>query len=145
MTKRRKNKRQQPKEPEDVLAGRASVTALELIRMIHRINPTKENRGKTETQERYRIKARLQSLLINEFKNSLRVLPVPDDQALVSLQLKHFDENGCHALVSELDDEAISWVKMAVDLGTGGQDMSLGSPGKDAPSPGDAKGKKPLK
>lgn len=145
MAKRRKNKRKQPKDPEDILAGRASVTALELIRMIHRINPTKENIGKRETQERYRTKARLQSLLIHKFKDSLQVLPDPVDPGLVSLQLKHFDENACHALVSELDDQAISWVKMEVDLGPGGQDKPHISPGNDSPSPGMAKANKPLK
>ncbi len=145
MAKKRKNKRQQHGEPEDILAGRVAVTALELIRMIHRINPTKENRGKIETRERYRIKARLQSLLINEFKDSLRVLPDPSDPGLVSLQLKHFDENACHALVSELDDGAISWVKMAVDLGSGGQDPSSLSLGREvSPLPGTGKANKPL-
>lgn len=120
MAKRRKHKRQQPKDPEDILSGKTVVTALELIRVIHRINPTKENRGKQETRERYRIKARLQSLLIHEFKDILRVVPDPDNPDLVSLQLKHFDDNACHALISELDDEAISWVRMEMDLGPHG-------------------------
>ncbi|MCP4116287.1 MAG: hypothetical protein GY737_12945 [Desulfobacteraceae bacterium] len=131
MAKRRKNKRKHPMDPEDILAGKTPVTALELIRLIHRINPTKENRGKRETRERYRIKARLQSLLIHEFKDSLRVVPDPGNHGLVSLQLKHFDENGCHALISELDDEAISWVRMEMDLGPGGEDTPPPSPGKD--------------
>ncbi|MDA3788861.1 MAG: hypothetical protein PF503_10260 [Desulfobacula sp.] len=116
--KKRKNKRLQHKELEDILAGRVSVTALELIRLIRRINPTKKNIAQKETEKRYRIKAQLQSLFINKFKNNLQVIPDPNDERLVSLKLKHFDENACHAMVSELDDQARSWIQIQMNLET---------------------------
>lgn len=116
--KKRKNKKLQHKELEDILAGRVSVTALELIRLIRRINPTKKDIAQKETEKRYRIKAQLQSLFINKFKNDLQVIPDPNDERLVSLKLKHFDDNACHAVVSELDDQARSWVQMEMDLET---------------------------
>jgi len=101
---------------EAVLSGRKTVTALELVRMIHRINPTGEKFSVGETRERYRIKADLQSLLVNKFKTSIEVVPDAEDENLVSLVLKHFDENGCHALVRELDFEARSWVQQEIDV-----------------------------
>jgi len=113
--KKRKNKRLRHKELEDILTDRVSVTALELIRLIRRINPTKKDIARRETEKRYRIKARLQSLFINKFKNDLQVIPDPNDERLVSLKLKYFDENACHAMVSELDDPARSWVQMEMN------------------------------
>jgi len=116
--KKRKNKRLQNKELEDILAGRVSVTALELIRLIRRVNPTNKDIAQREAEKRYGIKAQLQSLFINKFKNNLQVIPDPNDERLVSLKLKHFDENACHAVVSELDDPARSWVQMEMNLET---------------------------
>lgn len=116
--KKRKNKKLEDKKLEDILEGRVSVTALELIRLIRRINPTKKDIAQMETEKRYKIKAQLQSLFINKFKNDLQVIPDPNDERLVSLKLKYFDENACHAMVSELDDPARSWVQMEMNLET---------------------------
>jgi len=113
--KKRTKKQNLNRNIKEILAGKISVTALELIRLIHKINPTREDASNAETRNRYSLKAQLQSLLIQKFKDNLIVMPDPDNPELVSLQLKHFDENACHALVQELDDAARSWVKMEMD------------------------------
>jgi hypothetical protein len=110
--KKRTKKQNLNRNIKEILAGKISVTALELIRLIHRINPTREDTNKGDTRKRYSLKAQLQSLLIQKFKDNLVVMPDLDNPELVSLQLKHFDENACHALVQALDEEARSWVKM---------------------------------
>ncbi|MBW2205026.1 MAG: hypothetical protein JRF52_13380, partial [Deltaproteobacteria bacterium] len=112
----KKKKRRTQLDPYEVLEGKAPVTALELIRLIHRINPTNTEVAAKKASERYRVKARLQSLLIREFKESLHVeIPEPQNPQLVGLRLLHFDEDACHALIHELEDDARSWIRRRID------------------------------
>ncbi len=119
MAKKHKKKKQKPLDPHQVAQGRVSVTPLELVRLIHSVNPTKRGYQKKKQTEQYQLKAELQSLLINQFADSVTVMAVdPENAHLVSLQLKDFDEDGCHALLPELDDAARSWAQMQIDLQT---------------------------
>jgi len=116
MSKKRKKKKKQHVDPYDVLEGRINVTSYELIRLIHRVNPTKESLGAKKEAERYKLKARLQSLLIRQFYDGLLVeQPDPGNPQLVSLDLRYFDEDACHALIPELDPDARSWVQSQID------------------------------
>ncbi len=116
MSKKRKKKKKQHVDPYDVLEGRVNVTSYELIRLIHRVNPTKEHLDNKKESERYKLKARLQSLLIRQFYDGLLVeQPDPGNQQLVSLNLRYFDEDACHALLPELDPDARSWVQRQID------------------------------
>ncbi len=72
MSKKRKKKKQDI-DPYEVLAGRIKVTSHELIGLIHRVNPTKEGLEDKKASERYKTKARLQSLLIRQFCDRLLV------------------------------------------------------------------------
>lgn len=112
----KKKKRRTQLDPYEVLEGKAPVTALELIRLVHRINPTNTEVAAKKASERYRVKARLQSLLIREFKESLHVeIPEPQNPQLVGLRLLHFEEDACHALIHELEDDAGSWIRRRID------------------------------
>ena len=129
MAKKRKKKKHKPIDPQKVAQGQVSVTPLELVRLIHAVNPTKRGYQKKKQAEQYRLKTELQSLLINQFADSLNLVLV-EDPHLISLQLKHFDEDGCHALLSELDDAARSWAQMQIDLQTAPSSKSSRSQGK---------------
>ena len=116
MSKKRRKKKKQHVDPYDVLEGRVNVTSHELIRLIHRVNPTKEHLDTKKESELYKLKARLQSLLIRQFYDGLLVeQPDTGNPQLVSLNLRYFDEDACHALLLELDPDARSWVQRQID------------------------------
>jgi hypothetical protein len=117
MAKRRKKKKSKKLDPLDVLNNKIPVTALELIRLIHRVNPTGKGYRTGKQQKLYQLKAQLQSLLINRFRDSLKVTREdPDNPGLISLEMKHFQEDACHALLTEFDDDARSWIQEQIDL-----------------------------
>lgn len=131
MSKKRKKKKKQHVDPYDVLEGRVNVTSYELIRLIHRVNPTKEHLDTKKESERYKLKARLQSLLIRQFYDGLLVeQPDPGNPQLVSLNLRHFDEDACHALLPELDPDARSWVQRQIDEAASEGDAEADEPPK---------------
>ena len=99
MARKRKNKKKI--QPEDLLAERTSATARDLIRMIHRINPTKEGVEPRKAAPKYRLKARLQSLLIRRFGEGLSIeQPDVNRPQLIGIRLRNFDEDACHALIA---------------------------------------------
>ncbi len=119
MAKKKKSKKQRL-NPRDVLDGKMSVTALDLVRLIHRINPTPLNIASREVSDRYELKSQLQSLLIRQFRESLIIeQPDPDNPELVGFRLKHFNEDACHAMVRDLDEDVRSRVRMYLDTGGG--------------------------
>ncbi len=112
----RKHKKKKAIKPDDLLVERIPATALDLIRMIHRINPTKEEVGPQKAAHRYRLKARLQSLLIRRFGDGLSVeQPDVNQPQLIGIRLRNFSEDACHALIHELDEDARSWAQRQID------------------------------
>jgi hypothetical protein len=103
-------------DPEDVLSGRVKLTAVELLDLIHRVNPTGRDRGAREEALRYAQKSRLQSLLIHRFAESLEVVPDADREGTVSLHHRGHGRDGCHAVVAALDEDARAWVQLQLDL-----------------------------
>ena len=130
---------------EAVLRGRVRLTPLELIRLIHRVNPSGESLAASRRAERYRLKARLQSLLLREHGESLVVEQDRDDPRVISLRLKHFDEDACHALLPELEDDARSLAQRMLDEGADDRSPLAGpAAGEDAPArPADRDRKRP--
>jgi len=127
MAKKRKKKIQK-NNYSDVLKEKTPVTVHELIKMIHRINPTGEDINEKKASERYKIKSQLQSLLIRRFKERLIVeQPEHENPLLVGLRLRHFDEeapqtiinefteDACHAIIDELDEDARAWTQRQID------------------------------
>ena len=110
-------KKKQPIDPQDVLTVKISLSSLELIRMIHRVNPTGEEVRPEEASQRYQLKAKLQSLLIRLYNHQLRVEQTDANQPqLIGLRLLHFSEDACHAFMQELDEDARSWVQRQIDV-----------------------------
>ncbi len=114
MARKRKSKKEI--QPEDLLAEKSSATARDLIRMIHRVNPTKKGVQTRKAAHRYRLKARLQSLLIRRFGEGL-IIEQPDvnQPQLIGIRLRNFDEDACHAMIHELDEDARSWAQRQID------------------------------
>ena len=120
MAHKKKKKRPKNKFSEndysDVLKEKVSVTVDELIRMIHRINPTGEDISSKKASERYKIKTQLQNLLIRRFHENLIVeQPDPENPRVVGFRLGHFDIDACHTLIDELDEDARSWTQRQID------------------------------
>src|SRR5258708_3784319 len=90
----------------DVLAGRAKPDAFELLDLIHEVNPTGRGRNDKENAARYVQKARLQSLLIERFGESLTVQVDTDEEGVVSIRHRSGRRDGCHAVIDALDDGA---------------------------------------
>ena len=103
---------------QDMLNENASVTASELIEMIHRVNPTGKGMGSDSTSQRYRDKSKLQSLLVRRFSDVVMVeQPDPDNPRLVGFRLIHSHRDGCHAFIDELDEDVRAWTQRRIDEG----------------------------
>lgn len=112
---KRKKKKKTKIDPQDVLCERVRLSALELVRMIHHVNPTNKNLTPQKNEQRYRLKSGLQSLLIRRFGESLRIKADAMHPEVVSIRLKQFSEDACHAIISELDEDARSWIQRQID------------------------------
>src|SRR4051794_37869960 len=87
----------------DVLAGRVRPTVVELLDLIHRVNPTGRDLPAREAELRYGQKARLQSLLVRSFAGEVMVVPDPEHEGTVSLLHRGRGRDACHAVIAELD------------------------------------------
>lgn len=121
---------------EDVLSGRERLDAVELMRLIHRVNPTNDGLPTAEAALRYREKASLQSLLVRHHGQSLVVAST--GEGVVSIRHAHFDVDGCHAVVGEFDEDARSLVQWHLDTGPSAQTPSAPAAPTRRPNPGDA-------
>src|SRR6185437_4130818 len=102
---------------QDVLGGRVHASAVELLDLIHQVNPTGRELPARVAELRYRQKARLQSLLVRSFAGEITVVADPEREGTVSLLHRGHGRDACHAVIAELDEEARSWVQLQVDLG----------------------------
>jgi tetratricopeptide (TPR) repeat protein len=84
------------------------------------VNPTDLGLPPAIERRRYALKARLQSLLVREFPDEIVVAPVSGQEGVVALHYRPHDRDACHAVVSELEDAARSFVRLQLDLATSG-------------------------
>ena len=98
----------------DVLAGRVSIGAGELIERIHAINPTGRSLGVADERRRYELKARLQSLLIRTFHDDLAV--TADAHGVVAIRHRYLGQDACHARIDELEEDARARVRWLLDV-----------------------------
>lgn len=78
---RRRKKKGKKLVVDDVLAGRAEASIEQLLQLIHQTNPTDLGLSKQETEARYATKSSLQSLLLREHFDKVRITPVVDTGA----------------------------------------------------------------
>jgi hypothetical protein len=102
-------------EAEAVLGRREAVSAERLVQVIHEVNPTSRGLDREQVARRYRLKAELQSLLVERFSDELEVEPeqVP---GMIGLRHRFVGADACHARIDELSDPARSWVRRELDL-----------------------------
>lgn len=101
---------------EQALRRGSTPSAPELIQLIHEVNPSGRELNDEVERRRYRLKSRLQSLLVSRFHEQVEVLPVPESRDIVSLRYRPQDRDACHAVVGDLDNEARAYVRLALDL-----------------------------
>jgi hypothetical protein len=104
-------------DPDAVLSGRVHADVRTLMRLIHEVNPTGRRVALRAREHRYGLKSRLQGVLIAEYAGDLDVTPDARDENLVTLRHRVLGD-ACHARLSDLDDDARSWVRMQLDLAT---------------------------
>lgn len=104
-------------EAEAVLRRGGGVSAEELLRLIHAVNPTGGGLRPEVEARRYALKSRLQSLLVCEFKEDVAVEALRGREGVVGLRYRPKNRDACHAVIAELDDEARSWVQLVLDQG----------------------------
>ncbi|EYF08548.1 hypothetical protein [Chondromyces apiculatus] len=126
MTRRHRG-RGAPLDPEDVLSGRVRVNAADLASLIHVINPSGLSLPAAEMSRRYGLKRRLQSLLVRRFGDALRIVPEQHERGVVSLQLGISGVDACHAVVSELEEDARAFVQRTLDLEEGAPSAATGA------------------
>jgi hypothetical protein len=103
------------KDANDVLTGRISMGAGELLECIHAINPTGRGLGPADERRRYQLKSRLQSLLIRKFQDDIVV--TADTRGVVAIRHRYLGQDACHARIDELDEDARARVRLVLDLG----------------------------
>ncbi len=114
--KRHRGKKHRRPDAEEVLAERVEIRVEALFDLIHHVNPTGKEVSEQERARRYRQKTGLQSLLIRRFGDGHVVVKATDDDEVVSLLHCSGAKDACHAIVSELEAAARSWVRRQLDL-----------------------------
>jgi hypothetical protein len=110
--KRKKRANRLPRV-EEVIAGRAGVSARELVQLIKQVNPTDREVSPGVSDRRYQQKSALQSLLVRRYPDQLEV--VPEQGELVLLRHRSSGLDACHTLIEELDEQAGRWVRRQLD------------------------------
>lgn len=103
-------------EVEAALSGRVRVTAAQVLALIHQVNPTGQGLSPSLEAERYRMKSRLQSMLVLRFPGELEITADPSRPGVISIRHRYLPQDGCHAVIADLDEEARSWATMQLDL-----------------------------
>lgn len=125
MAREKKRTRTRRLHPEDVLAGRVKVDALELYRLIHRVNPTNRFLSRKEAERRYDQKHKLQSFLVLNFGDDHVVVSRSEKPGVVRFDHPSGVFDACHAPLAELDPEARSWIQLRLDTKDDGEDERL--------------------
>ncbi len=117
---RTKRPQRQLPEPLAVLEGRITVRVEDLFDLIHAINPTQRQLAAKEKTRRYRLKSRLQSLLIRQFGDQYLTVTRTAGQLaggnVVSLDHRSGLRDACHAVLDELEPDARAWVQRQLDF-----------------------------
>jgi hypothetical protein len=111
---RRRKKKGQTLVARDVATGKVVADVEELFRLIHQNNPTDRGLSQGETETRYATKSKLQSRLLRDHFDKLRIVPEQQGE-LIAIDHRYGPGNACHALVSELDDDVRAKVRRFLD------------------------------
>ena len=113
--------RKRPPDPIEVavsiLEQGRRIAPAELVALIREINPTQRRLSPQETGERYRLKSRLQSLLLREHGDGVDVAAdEKGESGVVSLRYRYaLQGDACHAPIDELDEDVRALVRFRLD------------------------------
>jgi hypothetical protein len=111
-----RNRRRTLERIQDVIAGRYRASLHELFDLIHAVNPTgraDDGASARATARDYQLKARLQSLLVRDHRDELRVTAEPDGS--IGIAHRYSNRDACHARLDSLDDDARAWIRWQLD------------------------------
>jgi len=128
----RKRKPNEIDDAEDVLAGRRTPDASDLLDLVHAINPTAREVDERERFRRYALKSKLQSLLIRNFGDELTV--TANVGGVVAIAHRYRGRDACHARLDTLDLDARAWVQWRLDTGDDDDPVHASSSSGDAPA-----------
>lgn len=101
----------------DRLFAQRTLSARELIDLIHDVNTTGCDLDKGEAAQRCALKRRLQSELLQRYADEMEVLP-DEREGVVLLRHKFLGLAASHATVADLDEQTRAWVRLQLDRGT---------------------------
>ncbi|MFH0900466.1 MAG: hypothetical protein V2A73_07540 [Pseudomonadota bacterium] len=105
-------------EIEAVLARPAPPAIAVILDLIRRVNPTGHDLPAAETDRRYKLKARLQSLLVRCFGEQLGIESDEAEAQAGVVLLRHLYSgiDACHAVLDELDEDARAAIQLRLDV-----------------------------
>jgi tetratricopeptide (TPR) repeat protein len=115
--RRKKSKKTHGITAEDIASGRVHPTARQLIEAIHAVNPTNRDGFSDDKARRYQLKSRLQSLLLERYKEDIAIRLESNEEGVVLLVHRTLGLDACHAVIDELDIDARAWVLRQIDTG----------------------------
>ena len=101
MARPRSGTSREEKEAVAALDGQRTIDVRQLIELIRAVNPTGHELPASETQRRYALKSRLQSLLVRGFGEELTIESDAGDPAVVLLRHLGLDAEACHAVLRD--------------------------------------------
>ncbi|MFH0902972.1 MAG: hypothetical protein V2A73_20275 [Pseudomonadota bacterium] len=104
-------------EAEALVDRAAAPDVSDLFDIIRRVNPTGLDLPEATVARRYRLKARLQSLLIRHHGKELRVVDDAENPGVVTLSHRYSRLDSSHAVIDELDEDARAEVRLRLDVG----------------------------
>lgn len=102
-------------DPERVAAGEGRPGVAELIDLIHQVNPTDRGLGAVEQARRYALRARLQSRLLREWADHLKIEGAGED--LLTVRHRGHGRDAAHVVRSALDPDARAVVDRILAFG----------------------------
>lgn len=117
----------------EVLEGNAKPGPRALVEMISEVNPTDRGLAPGEVSRRYTEKSALQSLLLRWYGEAF-LAERTEEEDIVLLRHRHFEECACHARVSSLDDAGRAWVW---------ENLESAAPASPPPTP--SEGRRPVR
>ncbi len=122
------------------LEGRTAPALADLFNLIHDVNPTGRAMPASVRTERYRLKQLLQSLLIRQYPQELRIQLDGATGRIIAIGHRSRRIDACHAVVDDLDEDARSWVRFELDTRGGADREALPPVMAIASSPAAASG-----
>jgi hypothetical protein len=113
MPRPRKHRPADPEEIEVALGGEIEVGLDRLLELVRRVNPSRLQHAVPEREQRYRLKARLQSRILRDFATEVTVVPTKRI-GIVGIRRRGRRGDACHAVVAHLDPDVQHLVELVL-------------------------------